>query len=482
MGISHKYFGVGRDMEKEEQEQGLHRVMKGRHLMMIAFGGVIGTGLFVATGENLGNAGSAGILLSYCLGAVIVYTVILSLGELSSAIPKTSSFGEYAHRFISPSVGYIVTWLYWLTWVAALGGEFTAVGLLMQKWFPDSPVWIWATIFGVIIFSLNIFTVRVFAEGEFLLSFIKVLAVVLFLVLGVCIIMLHIFSTGVESTFSNFYKFGWFPNGMSAILMTILAVNFAFSGTEVIGVAVGETKNPEKTMPKAINATLWRLIIFFIGTVFIIATLLPYNYNESHAHITKSPFVAVLDNAGIPFAGDIMNIIIIVAIFSVSNSGLYAASRMLWHLGNQKKIPAFFGRVNAKGIPVNAVIFSMLGSLSALASLVYSPQLVFATLIGMSGFTSILTWMSISFSQYRFRKTLTEKQIRDLPYRTPFMPYTPILALILMGASIIGCWFDSTQRISMIATIVFILACLVVYMIQNKVQKYPQLQDTIYKK
>ncbi len=441
--------------------------MKNRHLMMIAFGGVIGTGLFVATGENLHHAGALGTLLSYCIGAIIVYTVMLSLGELSSAFPYTASFGEYAHNFISPSIGYIVTWLYWLTWVVALGGEFTAVGFLMQKWFPHSPVWIWASIFGIIIFALNIFTVRIFAEGEFVLSFIKVVAVAIFLILGIGVIIYHIFEYGIQMTFINYYSNGWFPNGMGAILMTILAVNFAFSGTEVIGVAVGETKNPQKAMPKAINATLWRLVVFFIGTVFIIATLLPYD----DAKTSASPFVAVLDKIGIPFAGDIMNFIIIIAIFSVSNSALYASSRMLWNLGNRKKIPAFFGKVNSRGIPINAVIFSMLGGLSALGSLIFSPELVFATLIGMSGFTSLLTWMSVSLAQYNFRKRITKQEEAKLPYKTPFMPYTPIIALSLMTLSIIGCCFDKMQQIPIIATFIFILICYLSYCIQNKFKK-----------
>ena len=447
--------------------QGFRRIMKNRHLMMIAFGGVIGTGLFVATGENLHHAGALGTLLSYCIGAIIVYTVMLSLGELSSAFPHTASFGEYAHNFISPSIGYIVTWLYWLTWVVALGGEFTAVGLLMQKWFPNSPVWVWASIFGIIIFALNIFTVRIFAEGEFILSFIKVVAVAIFLILGLGVIIYHIFKDGIGLTFINYYSDGWFPNGMGAILMTILAVNFAFSGTEVIGVAVGETKNPQEAMPKAINATLWRLVVFFIGTVFIISTLLPYD----DAKTSASPFVAVLDKIGIPFAGDIMNFIIIIAIFSVSNSALYASSRMLWSLGNQKKIPAFFGKINSRGIPINAVVFSMLGGLSALGSLIFSPELVFATLIGMSGFTSLLTWMSVSLAQYNFRKKINKQEEVKLPYKTPFMPYTPIIALVLMTLSIIGCCFDKMQQVPIIATLVFILICYLGYVLQNRLKR-----------
>lgn len=450
----------------DNNDPSLRRIMKSRHLMMVAFGGVIGTGLFVATGENLRQAGAIGTLLSYCIGAMIVYTVMLSLGELSSRFPNTASFGEYAHRFISPSAGYIVTWLYWLTWIAALGGEFTAVGLLMQKWFPDSSVWVWASIFGIIVFLLNIFTVKIFAEGEFILSLIKVIAVAIFLILGMGFILYQIFHQGIEATFINYHAYGWFPNGFQAILMTILAVNFAFSGTEVIGVAVGETKNPAEAMPKAINATLWRLVIFFIGTVFIIATILPYNDASA-----ASPFVAVLDRIGIRYAGDIMNFVIIVAIFSVSNSALYASSRMLYSLGQQKKLPTFFAKVNRRGTPVNAVIFSMLGGLGALWSLVFSPELVFATLINMSGFTSLLTWMAISLAQYNFHKKLSQEEESKLPYKTPFMPYTPIVALVLMTLSIIGCCFDKAQQIPILATIIFVLICYIAYTLQNKSAK-----------
>ena len=452
------------NQSEHKSQHDFHRVMKNRHLMMIAFGGVVGTGLFVATGQSLYDAGALGALLSYCIGAVIVYTVMLSLGELGSRFPHTSSFGEYAHRFISPSTGYVVTWLYWLTWVAALGGEFTAVGLLMQKWFPDTPVWIWATIFGIIIFMLNIWTVKIFAEGEFIFSFIKIMAVIIFLILGIAVILYKIFTTGFSQTFINFYADGWFPNGAGGVLMTILAVNFAFSGTEVIGVAVGETKNPEESMPKAIRATLWRLILFFIGTVFIIATLLPHNDSS----LTTSPFVAVLNRLQIPFAADIMNFVIIIAIFSVSNSGLYASSRMLWSLSNQKKLPAFFGKINHRGIPVNAVIFSMLGSLSALGSLVFAPEIVFATLIGVSGFTNILTWMSVSLAQFNFHRKCSKEEKDKLYYKTPFMPYTPIIALTLCGLSIIGCCFDSTQQIAIISTIIFIIICYGVYFFQEK--------------
>ncbi|PAF45399.1 amino acid permease [Helicobacter sp. 11S02629-2] len=439
--------------------------------MMIAFGGVIGTGLFVASGDNLSQAGPLGALISYAVGALIIYTVMLSLGELSSYFPNGSSFGEYAHNFISPSVGYVVVWLYWLNWIVAIGSEFTAIGFLMQRWFPYIDVWVFALIFGIIIFLLNIFTVKLFAEGEFIFSFVKVIAVIAFLIIGVVAIVhkliTHDFS--FSYTFANFYKDGVFPHGLSAVLMVILAVTFAFSGTESIGVAIGETKNPQKVMPSAINATLWRLAVFFIGSVFVIATLLP----SSEAAVTKSPFVSVLSDVGIPYAADIMNFVIIMAIFSVANSGLWASSRMLFTLSKKKTIPAFFGKTTKRGIPIYGVIFSMIGGILALLSKIYEPESVFLLLINVSGFATLIAWMAISLSQLNFRRKFVREggDIKSLPYKTPFMPYTPIIAIILCLAAIVGSFFDVEQRYAIYATIGFSIVCLIGYFAQTKFGK-----------
>ncbi|PAF51220.1 amino acid permease [Helicobacter sp. 13S00401-1] len=439
--------------------------------MMIAFGGVIGTGLFVASGENLSQAGPLGALISYAVGALIIYMVMLSLGELSSYFPNSASFGEYAHNYISPSVGYVVVWLYWLNWIVAVGSEFTAIGFLMQRWFPHIDVWVFALIFGIVIFLLNIFTVKLFAEGEFIFSFIKVLAVICFLIIGVVAIVHKLIVTDFSFaiTFSNFYKDGIFPHGISAVLLVILAVTFAFSGTEVVGVAIGETKNPQKTMPSAINATIWRLGVFFIGSVFIIATLLPSN----EAAVTKSPFVSVLNDSGIPYAADIMNFVIIMAIFSVANSGLYASSRMLYTLSKKKTIPAFFGKMTKRGIPIYAVIFSMIGGLLALLTKVYEPESVFILLINVSGFATLISWMAISFSQFNFRRRFVKEggDIKSLPYKTPFMPYTPIIAIVLCLAAILGSLYDKDQRYAIYATIVFSIVCLIGYFLQHKLGK-----------
>ncbi|PAF47589.1 hypothetical protein BKH46_03975 [Helicobacter sp. 12S02634-8] len=455
-------------MEKENHL--FVRDLKTHHLVMIAFGGAMGTGLFVGTGQSIFTAGPLGTLIAYCVASVIVYSVMLSLGELSSYFPHTGSFGDYAHRFISPSVGYLIFWLYWLNWVVTVGVEFIAVGFLMQKWLPSVPIWVWVVCFATIIFSFNVYRVKVFAESEFFLSLIKVIAVSVFLLIGFGMIIYHLYLGGFEQTFANFYfqtpdYQGFFPKGFQAVFMTILAVNFAFTGTEVIGVAVGETKDPAKAMPLAINATLWRLIIFFVGSVFIIATFLPMD----NASITKSPFVGVLEIFKVPFAGDIMNFILIIALLSTANSGLYAAARMIWGLAEKKTLPQFFAHLNHKGIPLNALILSMLVSLIALLSYFFAPESVINNLIAVSGFSMMLVWVSVSIAQYRFRKWYLAQgnQLKDLPYKTPLTPGIQILGIVGCVISMVGAYFDIEQRAAIYGTIIFSIVCFIAYFVSQ---------------
>ena len=304
--------------------------MNRRHLMMISFGGVIGTGLFLSTGYTINQAGPLGTVLAYSIGALIVYLVMMCLGELSVAMPFTGAFHVYARQYLGPATGFVTAVLYWLTWTVALGSEFTGAAMIMYGWFPGVPVWVWAAIFIVLILVLNMVSVRVFAEAETLLSGIKVAAIILFIILGATAAIGLLSYEGYSSApgLTNLYKDGLFPNGLGAVFTTILAVNFAFSGTELIGITAGEVEDPGTTIPRAIRATLARLVIFFIGSIVIIAALIPWK----DAGVEESPFVTVLSRIGVPYAGDLMNIVILAAILSAANSGLYASTRMLWSL------------------------------------------------------------------------------------------------------------------------------------------------------
>lgn len=449
-------------------ENQFKRTMQTRHLIMLSLGGVIGTGLFFNTGYIIATAGAVGAIIAYLIGALVVFLVMLCLGELAVAMPETGAFHTYASRFISPATGYTVAWLYWLTWTVALGSSLTAAGMCMQYWFPSISVWVWCLIFCAVIFVLNIVTAQFFAESEFWFSIIKVITIIVFIIAGSAAIFGFIpMKNDMPAPFlHNITDNGWFPHGLTPIIMTMVSVNFAFSGTELIGIAAGETKQPEKSIPLAIKTTILRLIIFFVGTIFVLAALLPME----QAGVIKSPFVMVFENIGIPYAADIFNFVILTAILSAANSGLYASGRMLWSLSNQGTLPKCFSRLTAKGIPTTAITVSMLGGLLALFSSVIAPDTVFVALTAISGFAVVAVWLSICVSHYFFRQKLSQEQIINLKYKAPYYPLVPILGTILCVIACIGLAFDPEQRIALYCGIPFVIVCFMAYHFTHKYQ------------
>ena len=311
---------------REDEHPQFERTMKARHLIMLSLGGVIGTGLFFNTGFVIGQTGAFGTVVAYLIGALVVYLVMLSMGELCVAMPQTGSFHLYATTFIGPRTGFTVAWLYWVTCTVSVGTSLTGAGLAMQYWFPNVDVWIWCLFYCLLILAMNVFTTKFFAEGEFIFSLIKVITIQVFIIAGgLAVFGVIPLSDGSSAPyFSNLTEGGLFPKGLLPLLTTMIAVNFAFSGTELIGVAAGETQNPEKVIPMAVRTTVVRLVLFFIGTIVILAALLPME----EASILKSPFVTVFERIGIPYAADLFNFVILTAVISAANSNLYAAGRM----------------------------------------------------------------------------------------------------------------------------------------------------------
>ena len=339
----------------------------------------------------------------------------------------------------------------------------------MQYWFPQVSVWIWCLVFCVVIFLLNIITAQFFAESEFWFSIIKVITIIVFIIAGSAAIFGFIpMKNNLPAPFlHNITEHGWFPNGIIPIVMTMVSVNFAFSGTELIGIAAGETHQPERTIPLAIKTTILRLIIFFVGTIFVLAALLPME----QAGVIKSPFVEVFESIGIPYAADIMNFVILTAILSAANSGLYASGRMLWSLSNQGTLPKCFGKLNPKGIPTTAIAVSMIGGLLALFSSVIAPDTVFVGLTAISGFAVVAVWLSICASHYFFRKQLLTSEIRSLKYKAPLYPLVPILGFILCLIACIGLAFDPEQRIALYCGIPFVVVCYIAYHVTRAYQQ-----------
>ena len=389
--------------------------------------------------------------------------VMSGLGELSAKHPVAGGFHAHATRDLGPAWGFATAWLYWLCWAVALASEFTAAGLLMQRWFPDVSVWIFSLIFAALLFTLNAISSRVFGESEFWFSLIKVAAVLLVIVVGLATILgINPASEAGTIGFSNFHtEHGLFPTGITGVLVTILSVFYAFSGTELIGVAAGEAKDPQLSIPRAIRTAVVRLTVFFIGAIVVVAAIIPW----AQAGANESPFVTILDVAGLPAGADLMNFVIITALLSAGNSGLYSCARMLHSMGAAGQAPKALSKTNNRGIPMLALSLSMLGGLVSLLSSVIAAESLFLALVSVAGFAVVAVWIVICASHISFRRHYVAEHgsTDSLPYKAPLFPILPIIALILLTASLLGVGFDPVQRATLYFGVPFTLACLGYY-------------------
>lgn len=442
-------------------ETGLRRSMGPRHLIMIAMGGVIGSGLFLSSGYTISQAGPLGAVIAYLVGAFVVYLVMACLGELAIAYPVSGAFHIYASRSIGPATGFATAWLYWLCWAVAIGSEFTASGLLMQRWFPDVEVWVWCLVFAAILFGFNAVSSKFFGESEFWFAIIKVGAIIALIVLGgAALFGFHPLSDSGNHPFllENFNTSGGlFPNGFTGVLVTALAVFYAFSGSELIGVAAGETTDPARNIPKAMRSTVIRLLIFFVGAIAVIAATVPFD----QVGLDESPFVTVFSSVGIPYAADIMNFVIITALLSAGNSGLFSCARMLYSLADEGHAPKALKRLTRRGIPLVALSVSMVGGLASLISSVVAPETVYLALVSVAGFAVVGVWMSITASHFFHRRAFVRNggSVKDLAYKAPLFPLVPILAFALCLFSLVGIAFDPQQVAALYFGVPFVGAC-----------------------
>jgi arginine/ornithine permease len=353
--------------------------------------------------------------------------------------------------------------LYWFGWAVTVALELVSMGILMKRWFPNSSIATWCILFALILFMVNALSVRIFAETEFWFASIKVMTILLFVVLGGAAMFGLIPLKGGEPApmLSHFVQEGWFPNGIGAILLTMLVVNFSFQGTELIGIASGESENPEKTIPKAIHQTVWRTILFFGLAIFVLVGLIPWR----EASLLESPFVTAFAKIGIPYAADIVNFVILTAFLSVANSGLYATVRMLYSLSQSGMAPKVLGKVNKKGVPFHALLISIGVTGLSLLSARYSPNHVYMMLLSISGIPTILAWMSISASQFFFRRSFLQQggKLAELKFKTPFYPVVPILSLLLNFIVLASLWFDPATQPAIYFGMPTILLCYGIY-------------------
>ncbi|OSM97168.1 amino acid permease [Lonsdalea populi] len=415
----------------------LRRELKARHLTMIAIGGSIGTGLFVASGATVAQAGPGGALLSYVLIGLMVYFLMTSLGELAAFMPESGSFSTYGARYVDEGFGFALGWNYWYNWAVTIAVDLVAAQLVMGYWYPDVPGWIWSALFLTVIFLLNYISVKGFGEAEYWFSLIKVITVLIFIGVGVLMIV-GILRGGEHAGLHN-WQIGDAPfaGGFSAMIGVAMIVGFSFQGTELIGIAAGESKDPQKNIPRAIRQVFWRILLFYVFAILIISLIIPYTdpnlLRTDVKDISVSPFTLVFQNAGLLSAAAVMNAVILTAVLSAGNSGMYASTRMLFTLAREGKAPAMFGRLSRGGVPRNALYATTVVAALCFLTSMFGNQTVYLWLLNTSGMTGFIAWLGIAISHYRFRRGFIKQggDLTALPYLSSFFPLGPIFAFVL---------------------------------------------------
>ncbi|MFE1953899.1 amino acid permease [Streptomyces sp. NPDC059524] len=400
---------------------GLKAGLKNRHLSMIAIGGVIGAGLFVGSGSGIAAAGPA-ILISYALVGAMVVFVMRMLGEMAAARPTSGSFSAYADQALGRWAGFSIGWLYWFFWVVVLAVEATAGAKILNGWIPAVPQWGWALLVMLVLTAVNLAAVGSYGEFEFWFAGIKVVAIGAFVVVG----LLAVFGLlpGSDNPGSGLAHLtdagGFFPKGPGAILTGVLMVVFSFMGSEIVTLAAGESEDPQKAVTKATNSVIWRIGIFYLGSIFIVLTLLPWN---DQSIVDEGSYVAALNSIGIPHAGQVMDVIVLTAVLSCLNSGLYTASRMAFSLGQRGDAPKAFARTTSRGVPRAAILGSVVFGFLAVWFNYQWPDTVFNFLLNSSGAVALFVWLVICFTQLKMRGIILREQPEKLVVKMWLFPY-----------------------------------------------------------
>ncbi|EHK49927.1 hypothetical protein TRIATDRAFT_83082 [Trichoderma atroviride IMI 206040] len=417
------FYDLRRAALATANSNGLSRKLKGRHLQMIAIGGSIGTGLFVASGKALAAGGPASLLLAFSIVGIMLYCTCQALGELAVIYPLAGSFSSWATRFLDPSWGFAMGWNYAMQWLTILPLEIIAASLTIGYWDEHLQRAIFVTVFLATIVTINMFGVKGYGEAEFTFSLVKIVAVIGFILLG---IVLNLGGTPTQGYIGGKYWHdpGAFHNGFKGLCSVFVTAAFAFTGTELIGLAAAETANPRKSLPSAIKQVFWRISLFYIVALTLVGLLVPYDnpmlVGENNADARASPFVIAIKSAGIEVLPSVMNAVILIAVLSVGNSAVFGSSRTLAALANLGQAPEILGYVDQRGRPLVAILVAAAFGLLAYLADLKQENSVLDWLLAISGLSSILTWASICVCHIRFRRTWAARGLHpsDLPFQS----------------------------------------------------------------
>lgn len=442
----------------------LERGLKNRHIQLIGLGGAIGVGLFLGSATAIELAGPS-VLLTYLIGGIAIYFVMRALGEVSVAYPVSGAFSAHAARFLGPVWGYLTGWTYWYMWMVTCMAELTAVGIYMNFWYPDLPQWLSALAALVLMTAVNFIAVSAYGEFEFWFALVKIVTIIFMIISGGCMIFFGLGNDGIATGISNLWSHGgFFPNGIDGTLMALVMVMYSYLGIEIIGVTAGEAHDPKRTIKKAVDEVFWRILIFYVLSLGVIMSIYPW---DQIGHM-GSPFVITFEKLGIAGAADIINIVVITAVLSSCNSGIFSTGRMLYNLSLQGKAPRCFQHLNHHHLPTTGILFSAAVLLLAVLLNYIMPSEIFVYITSVGSFGALWTWFVIIRSQQKFRASLTEEEKAKLTYKMPFSPVSGWLTIAFLFCVVVASAFRPDTRVALYVTPVWFAVLLIAYYLMGK--------------
>ncbi|WP_342754902.1 amino acid permease [Pantoea sp. MBD-2R] len=449
-----------------EQQQGemLKRGLKNRHIQLIALGGAVGTGLFLGIAQTIKMAGPS-VLLGYAIGGFIAFLIMRQLGEMIVEEPVAGSFSHFAYKYWGNFAGFASGWNYWVLYVLVAMAELTAVGNYIQVWYPQFPSWAAAAIFFVLINAINLSSVKIFGEMEFWLAIVKVVAVVAMIVFGCWLLFSG--NGGPDAAVSNIWAIGgFFPHGLGGLVMAMAIIMFSFGGLELVGITAAEADNPEKSIPQATNQVIWRILIFYVGSIIVLLSLYPWTKVTEHS----SPFVMIFHDLGETLAANILNLVFLTAALSVYNSCVYSNSRMLYGLARQGNGPKALLKVDRRGVPYVALGFSALTTAICVLVNYLMPGEALNLFMALVVSALVINWAMISYAHLKFRRKKDQQGVQTR-FKAMFYPAGNWICLLFMVAILVIMALTPGMAISVWLIPVWVAVLAVGYAVKNRMQK-----------
>lgn len=444
-----------------QQTNELKQGLSNRHIQLIALGGAVGTGLFLGISQTIKLAGPS-VLLGYAIAGIIAFLIMRHLGEMVVEEPISGSFSYFANKYWGPMAGFMSGWNYWVLYVLVSMAELSAIGTFVQFWLPELPTWITALFFFIAINAINLINVRFFGESEFLFSCIKIIAILSMIFFGLYLLISG--DAGPQASVANLWQFGgFFPNGIQGFIMSLAIIMFAFGGLELIGITAAETKNPSKTIPKAVNQIVYRILIFYIGAIGVLLCLFPWNQLAQGG----SPFVLIFQSLNSHGVANVLNFVVLVAAISVYNSCIYCNSRMLHGLAMQGNAPRVLQRVNRRGIPVYAAGVS--ASITALCVLInyLMPGKAFQFLMMLVVAALVVNWLMISWTHLKFRKAMQQRH-HQTTFQSIMSPWSNYLTIAFIFGILIIMSITPDMRLAVMLVPIWLIVLAVVYQLKYR--------------